>query len=70
MLIKVLEFLLSSASYIYSFWQKLRQKQQIESEIKQEQQNADNKAITNAAKIRTDSTNDVSLLLRPEDRST
>lgn len=68
MWISVLEFVLSFASKAYGFWQKARLKQQVETEVKQEQKDATDKAIKQDDVVRTNATGDSKYLVRPEDR--
>lgn len=68
MWLKIIEFIFSSGSYLYSFWEKVRQKQTIEAEIKANQEKADEKAIKDAQDIANKSNGDANLLLPPDQR--
>lgn len=68
MWLRLIEILLSAGSYLYSAWQRVRQKQVIEAEIKIEQEKIDDKAIQSANTVRTDDNLSDDLLLSPAER--
>lgn len=68
MWLKVIEFVLSAGSYLYSAWQRVRQKQAIVAELKVEQEKVDDKAIKDANTVRGDDNLPDDLLIAPAKR--
>lgn len=66
MWLKIIEFLLSSGSYFYSFWQKVRQKQAIESELKAEEIHVEKKTLTEDDATRKSAMGDANFLHDPD----